>query len=55
MAGAWQRTLLLTLLGGVLFVGTGSSASADSTNGVDGRFVVRHGDTFGTGIPEFEP
>jgi chitodextrinase len=51
---AWQRTLLL-ILGGVLFVAAGSSASARSTGAFEGRFVVRHGDTFGTGIPQFEP
>src|SRR6185369_11172974 len=51
---AWQRTLLVTILGGVLFVGAGSSASADSSSAFEGRFVVRHGDTFATGMPQFE-
>jgi chitodextrinase len=55
MAGAWQRTLLLTLLAGVLFAAAGSSASARSSGALEGRFVIRHGDTFGTGIPQFEP
>ena len=48
---AWQRVLLLTLLGSALFLTVGSSAGARSSSAFEGQFVLRHGDNFVTGRP----